>query len=258
MAACASTHIILNSLQRVSLILMITTLFFSACSPLDKTITPTPIKTVTPIQVKSTWRFETIYQPKLLSAPGYGPGQHWLALDSKGYPHLVYGGDQLYYAWFDGTAWHYEIPDTHLGAGKLASLVLDRQDFPHIVHMVGNYDPMNHLTLIHTYQDSKGWKSETVDPDFCNGRDLDVQFDSQKRLSVIYSNSQMDPRHSIVYTKECIRSGSDANQIRFAQQVDGKWKIETVTESGMYPSLAYDAAGRLTHQLSGLGDRVAS
>jgi len=34
------------------------------------------------------------------------------ALDSSDRPHIAYGGDHLYYAYFDGTQWQYEVVDS--------------------------------------------------------------------------------------------------------------------------------------------------
>ena len=36
-------------------------------------------------------------------------GDQSLRLDSQGHPHLAYAGDSVYYAWYDGTAWHTEV-----------------------------------------------------------------------------------------------------------------------------------------------------
>ena len=34
-----------------------------------------------------------------------------LALDTAGRPHIAYGGDHLYYGYYDGTSWHTEVVD---------------------------------------------------------------------------------------------------------------------------------------------------
>ena len=55
-----------------------------------------------------------------------------LRLDADGHPHIAYGGDHLYYAWYDGTSWHYETADESSGVGGDASLDLDGAGYPHI------------------------------------------------------------------------------------------------------------------------------
>jgi len=62
-----------------------------------------------------------------------------LALDDSGHPHVAYGGDHLYYAWHDGTAWHYELADGSAGVGRFASLALDGSGQPHVSY----YDDTN-------------------------------------------------------------------------------------------------------------------
>ena len=34
-----------------------------------------------------------------------------LRLDAAGHPHIAYGGQSLYYAWFDGSDWQTEVVD---------------------------------------------------------------------------------------------------------------------------------------------------
>ena len=41
-----------------------------------------------------------------------------LQVDSKDQPHIAYGGDHLYYAWYDQTQWHYETVDESSSTGK--------------------------------------------------------------------------------------------------------------------------------------------
>jgi hypothetical protein len=81
-----------------------------------------------------------------------------LALDSAGHPHLVYGGDRLYYAWHDGTSWHREIVDPTLGVGVYASLALDDLDHPHVSYYD---DVLNDMKYAHF--DGMAWRIQTVD-----------------------------------------------------------------------------------------------
>ena len=81
-----------------------------------------------------------------------------LALDGDGHPHIAYGAYHLYYAYYDGSAWHYETPDPSFGVGWYAALALDGSDYPHISY----YDYTNG-DLKYAYQDAAGWHIETVD-----------------------------------------------------------------------------------------------
>ena len=83
-----------------------------------------------------------------------------LALDAAGRPHVAYGGDHLYYAYHDGTAWHVETVDAGLQVGIYASLALDAAGRPHIAY----YDQANDY-LRYAYHDGTAWQLQTVDAD---------------------------------------------------------------------------------------------
>ena len=87
-----------------------------------------------------------------------GLTEHTLRLDGNGNPHLAYGGDHLYYATYDGTAWHYETVDKSPMVGASASLALDQASQPHISY----YDGLNQ-DLKFAFRDIAGWHVETVD-----------------------------------------------------------------------------------------------
>jgi hypothetical protein len=81
-----------------------------------------------------------------------------LHLDAAGHPHIAYGGDHLYYAWHDGTNWHYETADNSPGVGRQASLDLDGNGYPHIAY----YDEVNDAVK-YAYRDASGWHMKEVD-----------------------------------------------------------------------------------------------
>ena len=53
-----------------------------------------------------------------------------LRLDADGHPHIAYGEDHLYYAWYDGADWHYETADAAPNVGAHAALALDGSGYP--------------------------------------------------------------------------------------------------------------------------------
>ena len=55
-----------------------------------------------------------------------------LRLDSFGYPHIVFGGNRLMYAAFDGSNSDLRIADNGPGVGRYAALALDSDDHAHI------------------------------------------------------------------------------------------------------------------------------
>ena len=75
-----------------------------------------------------TWSTETVDRAKTFRSM---EDRH-LALDAAGRPHVAYGDDNLFYAWHDGTAWHYETVDTSTDVGEHAALGLDALGRAHI------------------------------------------------------------------------------------------------------------------------------
>ena len=70
-----------------------------------------------------------------------------LSLDSGDHPHIAFGGDHLYYMFYDG-AWNFEVVDPAAGVGLFASLALDSLDHPHI-----SYYDFVHGALKYAYND---------------------------------------------------------------------------------------------------------
>ena len=66
----------------------------------------------------ASWRIEAVDAPKhiCLSYP------RAIAVDGSNNPHIAYGCDNLYYAYYGGSIWHYETVDTQ---GNHSSLALD-------------------------------------------------------------------------------------------------------------------------------------
>jgi PKD repeat protein len=103
----------------------------------------------------SGWVIECVDCPKSF----YSLTDRSLALDADGNPHLVYGGgDHLYYAWYDGSAWNYETADDSPLTGLYPSLALDAEGKPHVSYV----DYTNHV-LMYAYRDAGGWHTEIAD-----------------------------------------------------------------------------------------------
>ena len=84
-------------------------------------------------------------------------GQHSLRLDAAGHPRIAYGGDHLYYAWYDGAAWHTETADNAPSVGRYASLALDAAGYPHISY----YDLAN-KDLKYARWTGTAWRSSAL------------------------------------------------------------------------------------------------
>ena len=81
-----------------------------------------------------------------------------LAYDTSGNPHIAYGGDHLYYVWYNGTNWIYETVDANPQVGQYAALALDNSNRPRISY----YDAYNG-SLKFAYKMSGVWIIQTLD-----------------------------------------------------------------------------------------------
>ena len=148
--------------------------------PFDESLTPGAITTATatqPIPSNETWVFECIVCRKIL---GYVTSRN-LQVDSAGHAHIVYGGDQLYYARYDGVAWAYEIVDSSHGVGMYASLALDVNGRPHISY----HDIASQLK--YAYWDGSIWNIQTVDSGASVGKYTSLALDAAGNPHISYS-----------------------------------------------------------------------
>ena len=103
---------------------------------------------------QGSWTIESPDAPKDFAEQG---GRTFV-LDVDGYPHAVYGGDHLYYAWHDGTVWHRETVDPSWNVGAFSSIALDAAGRPHI-----SYYDRGQADLKYAFFDGSAWQIQTID-----------------------------------------------------------------------------------------------
>ncbi|MBI4675170.1 MAG: hypothetical protein HY741_26310 [Chloroflexi bacterium] len=141
----------------LTLLLLLATL--AAASPVAP---PTPTLAMRPAEESAaslTWNIQSVDAPKQFSEMG----NRSLRLDAAGRPHIAYGGDHLYYAWHDGTAWHFETVDSAAGVGLYASLALDATGNPHISYCQSVLKYSCGGGLKYARWTGSAWAIETVD-----------------------------------------------------------------------------------------------
>ncbi len=194
----------------------------TAITPCGQTPTPTatPYVAPTPTPVgggTSGWVIETVDAPIRFGQPG----DHYLALDSEGWPHIVYGEWHLCHSWQDDDGWHTEIADSADEVGSYASLAIDPQDRLHVSY----YDTTNG-DLKYAVCDGNGWQTEKVDSDGDVGICTSIAVDGANQASISYREKE---------------SGT----VKLATQASDGWHVETVQEAsvGGNTSLVFDQSG---------------
>ena len=103
---------------------------------------------------KNYWSIQSADDPMLFDYMS----NRSISLDFSNNPHIAFGGDHLYYMFYDGSQWNFVVVDPSNGVGLFASLALDSSDHPHISY----YDSV-HGALKYAYYDGATWFITTVD-----------------------------------------------------------------------------------------------
>jgi hypothetical protein len=158
------------------------------------------------------WHDECVDCPKI----DFQVGDRALALDSAGLPHVVYGGDALYYARFDGASWHTEVIDAAPGIDDIyespASLALDAAGSPHV-----SYLSATSSALRYAHRTPQGWQVETVDslPDgLVFNYDTALALDSAGHPLIAY------PKNGLLYIAAWTGSQWDIQLVDATQKVE--------------------------------------
>lgn len=172
------------------------------------------------IEQNNGWLIECIICPK----PFWSMTDRSLRVDRQGYPHIAYGGDQLYYAWFDGTVWHDETVVDYPGVGSYPSLALDSQDRPHISF----FDEANEVVRYAKWTGS-AWSFQTIGVSSVQtGSYTSIALDTNGRPYISYYD------------------GAD-NALKCARWTGSQWVTQVVDTGylvGSFNSIALDAAGQ--------------
>lgn len=166
----------------------------------------------------ATWRIQSPDAPKWFS--DIGPRS--LALDAAGRGHVIYGGDHLYYAWFDGVSWEHQVVDPGSGVGQYAALALDATGQSHIAYYDAEKQQVKYTT-----RSGGAWPTEIVDAAARLSGPLALALDSQGTPHIGYH--------------------SESGGVRYARRDATGWVGEAVAADGSGGvALAIDAAGAVT------------
>ena len=133
------------------------------------------------------------------SQPAPGRGRPWA---------LAYGGDHLYYAWYDGATWQSEVADGAPGVGQYASLALDDAGQPHIAYYDGVASDLRYAR-----RDANGWHVQVVAADGAVGLHASLALDAAGWPHIAFYDDT-------------------AGAVRVALLGDAGWALETVEGVG--------------------------
>ncbi|MEK6636302.1 MAG: hypothetical protein AABY38_08075 [Planctomycetota bacterium] len=170
-----------------------------------------------------------------------------IAVDSNNHPHFTYGGDHLYYAYYDGSAWHYETVDSSSKVGRYASIALDSSGKVHISYFDETNKDLKYATnasgswVTTTIYDSKNIYRSVTEEGYIPGDGYtSIAIDASDKVHISYYDFIWDDHGNLIY----------------ATNASGSWvttKVDTGedededkdTEAGKYNSIAVDSSGNV-------------
>ncbi len=196
---------------------MLAILLFALIPPRGASASP-PREPMRPASAPG-WQIECVDCPRQFDLMT----EHSLQMDSQNRPHIAYGENHLYHAWYDGNAWQYEMADGDPKVGWYASLALDSADRPHVSY----YDSANHR-LKYAYWDGSTWNVEIVDSAGDVGTATSLALDAQGHPHISY--------HDVTN-----------RDLKYAYRDTTGWHVQTVDSegnTGTSTSLDVDNLGR--------------
>ena len=201
------------------------------------------------------WSVQAVEAPKLFKEMT----DRSLAVDGNGRPHIAYGGDHLYYAYYEGSKWVRETVDASPGVGAHASIAVTGTN-PVTVH-IAYYDALNE-DLKYARKGADGrWQITTVDT--AGGKYTSIALDGNGRphisyaaigdLKYAYWDGSQWVRETVnddwaQYTSLALTTNGAPQiayydwfdeQLKYVQKAAGSWTVPDVLDkAGQYVSLA--------------------
>ncbi|RJQ19377.1 MAG: hypothetical protein C4560_06135 [Nitrospiraceae bacterium] len=175
------------------------------------------VLTALPVTASDEWTIEAVDAPSMF----FNSYNRATAIDKiTDQPHIVYGGDRLFHAFFDGTQWQYETVDNSSSIEQDASIAIDSNNSIHISY----YDSTNKI-LKYATNASGAWVVLTIDA-AGDARSLSsIAVDSEDKVHISYYDSSN-------------------SSLKYATNASGLWVIYTIDslgDVGLNPSIAIDS-----------------
>ena len=152
----------------------------------------------------------------------YGSALRAIAIDTNtGQPHIVYEGDELSHAYFDGTQWQYETVDSS-DVTDHVSMAIDANGKVHVGYYLGN--DLKYATNV-----SGVWSISVIADTGSVGEYNSIAVDGNNKVHVCYYNST-------------------SGNLQYSTNASGSW-VATVVDSsvlvGKYSSLTVDGNDKI-------------
>ena len=145
-----------------------------------------------------------------------------IAIDKDNRLHAAYGGDHLYYAYFDGVKWQHETLDNYPGVGEFASIAIDSNNKVHISYYDSTFRILKYATNA-----TGTWATYVIDNKQFVGYGTSIALDSNNSVHIGYYGDK---------------------DLRYATNASGSWVISIVDNAGdvgSYPSIAVDSNNKV-------------
>ena len=145
-----------------------------------------------------------------------------IAIDKDNRLHAAYGGDHLYYAYFDGVKWQHETLDNYPGVGEFASIAIDSNNKVHISYYDSTFRILKYATNA-----TGTWATYVIDNKQFVGYGTSIALDSNNSVHIGYYGDK---------------------DLRYVTNASGSWVISIVDNAGdvgSYPSIAVDSNNKV-------------
>ena len=173
-------------------------------------------------QEEIDWKTEFVEMPEAFK----NMTDRSLRVDGEGHAHIVFGGDQLNFVWYDGKNWKHTVVDSAYKVGQFAALALDSDKNPHISY----YDETNG-NLKYAYSTGTQWIIQTIDSGGNVGQYTSIAIHEDDDLGDLPRISYYDV--------------TNAN-LKYTYFTGTQWVVETVDdfgEVGRFSSMDLDGDG---------------
>jgi hypothetical protein len=134
-----------------------------------------------PSVVFAAWTIETVAPFEYITTIPYLHDRSIAVEETTNHPHIVYGEQNLYHSYFDGTQWQHETVDNSPGVGLSASIAIDSNNKIHI-----SYYDIGNNAIKYATNAFGSWATLVIDSN-CNVY-TSIAVDSNNKVHIAYTS----------------------------------------------------------------------